>query len=86
VVSSENSADHALDRGTLAEIQRKIEQGKLNAASRLHAMNDKEMIDIWKSDLGKVLHTFKVRSVIFVWPLLTVHSKAGLPRKRLPKL
>jgi hypothetical protein len=63
----------------LAEIEMKIEQGKRNAVSRLfHAKNDKETIAGWKSDLSRVLHIFNVRSVVFVWLLLTVHSQTEL--------
>jgi hypothetical protein len=63
----------------LAEIEMKIEQGKRNAVSRLfHAKNDKETIAGWKSDLSRILHIFNVRSVGFVWLLLTVYSQTEL--------
>jgi len=55
----------ALNRRTVAEIQRKIvKQGGRNAVSRLfYAKNDKEMIATWRADLTAVLHVFNVRSV-----------------------
>ena len=57
----------------------KIEQGKRNAVSRLfHAKNDKETIAGWKSDLSRILHIFNVRSVGFVWLLLTVCPQTEL--------
>jgi hypothetical protein len=63
----------------LAEIEMKIEQGKRNAVSRLfHAKNDKETIAGWKSDLSRILHIFNVRSVGFVWLLLTDYSQTEL--------
>ena len=66
---------HALNHRTVAEIQRKVvNQGGRDAASRLfHANNDKEMIATWRSDLNKILHVFNVRSIVSVWPLLTLH-------------
>jgi hypothetical protein len=72
--------DIAIDRRTVAEIERKIiKQGKRNAVSRLvHAKNDKETITGWRSDLNRILLVFNVRSVVFVWPLLTVHSQTEL--------
>jgi predicted YcjX-like family ATPase len=65
VVSSKYSTDDALDRSTLGEIQEKvIKKGKRNTVSRLfHAKIDKETIAAWKSDLGKVLLIFNVRSI-----------------------
>jgi hypothetical protein len=71
-VSSGRFTDDALDRSTLADIQRKIiKKGKRNAISRLvHAKNDKEMISTWKSDLSKILLVFTVRSVVQVARLL----------------
>ena len=64
----------ALNRRTVAEIQRKIvNQGGRNAASRLfHAKNNKEMIATWRSDLDTVLHVFNVRSVGSVCRSLTI--------------
>jgi hypothetical protein len=53
--------------------------GKQNVVSRLfHAKSDKEKIAGWKSDLSKILLIFNMRSVVFVWLLLTVHSQAEL--------
>ena len=66
--------DGALDRRTVAEIQRKVtKQSRRNAVSRLfHARNDKDMIAAWKLDLGRILQVFNVRSVIVCawWPLI----------------
>ena len=64
----------------LAEIQKKvIEKGKRNPVSRLlHAKNDKETIAAWKSDLNKILLVFNVRSVVVVWPPLTVRFRPSL--------
>jgi hypothetical protein len=64
----------------LGEIQEKvIKKGKRNTVSRLfHAKIDKETITAWKSDLGKVLLIFNVRSVVVVWLLLTVYSQTEL--------
>jgi hypothetical protein len=72
--------DDAIDRRTVAEIRRKIiKQGKRNAVSRLvHAKNDKDTITTWRSDLNRILLVFNVRSVVFVWSLLTVHSQTEL--------
>ena len=64
----------------MAEIQRKIvKRGKRNAASRLvHAKNDKETIATWRSDLARILLVFNVRSVVFTWLVLIVHSQTEL--------
>jgi hypothetical protein len=80
VVSLTYFTDDALDRSTLGEIQREIvKKGKRNAVSRLfHAKIDKETIAAWKSDLAKALLIFNVRSVVAVWPLLTVCSQTEL--------
>jgi len=37
----------------------------------LNAKHDKEKIAAWKLDLNRILHVFNVRSIIFVWRLLT---------------
>jgi hypothetical protein len=72
--------DDAVDRRTVAEIQRKIvKQGKRNAVSRhFHSKNDEETIATWRSDLNRILLAFNVRSVGLVWPLLTVHFQTEL--------
>jgi hypothetical protein len=64
----------------VAEIQRKIiKRGKRNAASRfVHAKNDKETIATWRSDLDRILLVFNVRSVVFMWLLLTVRFQTEL--------
>ena len=56
---------HALDRRTVAEIQRKvIKRSGRNVVSRLlHAKNDERAIAAWKSDLNRVLHVFNVCSL-----------------------
>ena len=75
VVSIRILADDSLDdRRTVGEIQRKvIKRSGRNAASRLfHAKSDREMITAWKSDLGRVLQVFTVRSAIFTWMSLIV--------------
>ena len=56
--------DHALDRRTVADIQRRaIKQNGRGAVSRLvHAKNDKDAIAAWKLDLNRILHVFNVRS------------------------
>ena len=42
-----------------------VKKGKRSAVSRLfHAKTDKETIAAWKSDLGKVLLIFNVRSAV----------------------
>ena len=63
VVDWELSTDAALDRSTVAEIQRKvIKKGKRNAVSRLlHAKSDKDTIATWRSDLNGILLVFNVR-------------------------
>jgi hypothetical protein len=80
VANSKYFTEDALYRRTLGEIQREIvKKEKRNAISRLfHAKIDKETIAAWKSDLGKALLTFNVRSVAVVWPLLTVRSQTEL--------
>ena len=80
MVCSEPFTNDALDRSTLGEIQEKvIKKGKRNTVSRLfHAKIDKETITTWKSDLGKVLLIFNVRSIVVVWLLLTVYSQTEL--------
>jgi len=64
----------------VAEIQRKtIKQGKRNSFSRLvHASSDKEMIATWRSDLNRILFVFNVRSVVLVWPSLTIDPQTEL--------
>ena len=48
-------------------------------ASRLvHAKDDKETIAAWRSDLGRILLIFNVRSTFSAWPLLTVCSQTEL--------
>jgi hypothetical protein len=66
VVSPDKFTDDALDRSTLAEIQRGvIKKGKRNVVSRLfRAKSDKEAIASWKSDLSKILLVFNVSSVV----------------------
>jgi hypothetical protein len=58
--------DDALDRRTVAEIQKKVmKQSERNAVSRLlHAKNDKETIASWKLELNRILQVFNVRSVV----------------------
>ena len=62
------------------EMERKtIRQGKRKVVSRLfHATNDKEAIAAWRSDLNRILLVFNVRSIVFVWPLLTINSQTEL--------
>ena len=56
-----------------------IKQGKRNVISRhLHAKNDKDKIAGWKLDLNRILQVFNVRSVIPVWPLLTLDHQVEL--------
>jgi len=64
----------------VAEIQGKtIKQGKRNVLSRLvHPKSDRETITTWRSDLNRILLVFNVRSVVFVWSLLTINSKTEL--------
>jgi hypothetical protein len=80
VVSLEHFADDALDRSTLAEIQKGIvEKGKRNPVSRFfRAKNDKDTIAGWKSDLTKILLIFNVGSVSVVWISLTVRYQTEL--------
>ena len=68
------------DSRMVAEIQRKtIKQSKRNVLSRFfHATSDKETIAGWRSDLNRILLVFNVRSVVFVWPLLTINSQTEL--------
>jgi len=40
-----------------------------------HAKGDKKSIACWRSTLNGILCTFNVRSVVPVWPLLTVRSQ-----------
>ena len=42
------------------------------------ARNDKDAIAAWKSDLGRILQVFNVRSVIFSRPSLTVPFQTEL--------
>ena len=74
MVGSEHSADNALGRSTVAEIQRKIiKQGKRSAVSRfLRAKDDKDTIATWRSDLNGILLVFNVCFVTSVRPLLTI--------------
>ena len=69
-----------MDPRTVGGIQKKVvKQGKRNVVSRhFHARNDKEAINAWRSDLNRILHVFNVRSVVFVWSLLTFHSQTEL--------
>ena len=62
------------------KIQKKIEKKReRNVVSRhFHAKNDKDKIAAWKSDLVRILHVFNVRSITFVWSLLTVHFQTEL--------
>jgi len=64
----------------IAEIQRKTtKQGERNAVSRFfHATSDKETIAGWRLDLDRILNVFNVRSVVFVWPLLTINFQTEL--------
>jgi len=73
-------AHRALNRRTVAEIQKKIiEKRGRHLLSRIaHAKNDKEEIPTWKLDLNRILHIFNVCPVIAVWPLLTTHSQTEL--------
>ena len=63
--------DDAVDRRTVAEIQRKIvKRGGRNAVSRhLHAKSDKEAIATWRSDLNRILLVFNVRPPPFLFGL-----------------
>jgi len=57
---------HALDRRTVAEIQRKIVKwGKRNAISRLLPNNDEKTIVTWRLELTRILQIFNVRLVHF---------------------
>ena len=73
-------ADDVLHYRTVVEIQKKviIRSGR-NAASRIfQARNDKDTIAGWKSDLGRILQVFNVRSVNFAWSLLTASPQTEL--------
>ena len=61
-------SDDALDRRTVAEIQRKvIKQSGRNAVSQLvHAANDKGTIAAWKLDITRILHVFNVCRAAFI--------------------
>jgi hypothetical protein len=50
----------------VADIQRKlVKWGKRNGVSRrFHAKSDKEAIDIWRSDLDKILQVSNVRFAV----------------------
>ena len=80
VHSLEWLTDYALDRRTMAGIQRKvIKQSGRNAISRLfHARNDKETIAAWKSDLTRILHLFNVCPVTSVLVTTDVLSQTEL--------
>ena len=69
----------ALDRRTVAEIQRKIiEKRERNPLSQLvHAKNDKEIIAAWRLDLIRILQVFNVRSAGSV---LTIANRLLLDR------
>ena len=73
-------ADYVLHCRTVVEIQKKvIIQSGRNAASRIfQARNDKDTIAGWKSDLGRILQVFNVRSVNFAWSLLIVSPQTEL--------
>ena len=62
---SRPSTYRALNRRTVAEIQKKvIEQSGQHRVSRfLHARNDKDTIAAWKPDLNRMLHILNVCSV-----------------------
>ena len=38
------------------------------------------MMATWRSDLDRVLHVFNVRSIVSIWPLLTIYSQIELAR------
>ena len=65
-----------VDHRTVKKIEEGVtERMKRNRVSMLfHARNDKETIASWKSDLVRILGVFNVRSVVYVWLLLTVRS------------
>ena len=73
-------ADDVFHCRTIVEIQKKvIIQSGRNAASRIfQARNDKDTIAGWKSDLGRILQVFNVRSVNFAWSLLIVSPQTEL--------
>ena len=70
---SSTAAYRALNRRTIAEIQRRIiEKGQQNLFSRLaHAKDDKDTLASWRLDLNKILHVFNVRSAGSAWQSLT---------------
>jgi len=56
-----------------------IKRGRRNVISRhYHVKDDKEAIATWRLDLNRVWRVFNVRSVIYVWPLLTVRFQTEL--------
>lgn len=65
---------------TVDEIQGNIlKRGKRNVISRrFHAKDDEKAIAIWRSDLGRILHIFNVRSFTFVLPSLIFRSQTEL--------
>ena len=76
-----NSPAHrALDRRTVAEIQKKIieKRGRRLLSRIANAKNDKEAIPIWKLDLNRVLHIFNVCPDIAIRPSLTTRSQTEL--------
>ena len=65
---------------TADEIQRNIiRQGKRNAISRRYrAKDDKEAVAAWRLDFDRILRVFDVRSIISVWPPLTIYFQTKL--------
>ena len=63
-------------RRTVGDIRSKTtERNKQNATSRgFYARNDSRL----ELDLNRILLAFDVRSIVFVWPALTVHSQTEL--------
>ena len=69
-----------LSSRTLDEIQENIvKRSRGNAIFRRYrAKDDKEAIAAWRLDLSLILHVFDVRSIISMWPLLTVRFQDEL--------
>ena len=72
-------------RRIVAEIQRKIRtRGKQSVVSpRIHSEKDKEAMVTWRSDLDRILRVFNVRSIVFVWLLLTVYFQTKIVRNSM---
>ena len=78
---SVNSLITSFGRRTVAGIEKRVvERGERRVASRLLHRNNpnEETIATWRLDLNQILQVFEVRSVTFIYPLLTFRLQTNL--------